>query len=143
MSKLKVLIPLDGTETSLYSIQWFKKFFAPNMAEVTLINVIEGLNGKELCSVKELEISLRKSINILSQGEGSLKDYTVKKASALGISSFMILKEAKEGYDMIIIAKSNIKGLIKFVGSVTTKVIRDSHIPVIAVSEYNMKDFSI
>ena len=138
MSKLKVLIPLDGTDTSLYSIQWIKKFFGPDVLEVTLINIIDGLHTREKFSVGELEINLRRSMNILIQGESELSGYTVNKASALGTAPDAILKEAEIGnYDMIIIAKSNIKGLIKFIGSVTTIIIRNSHIPVISVSEYN------
>lgn len=136
MSKLKVLVPLDGTETSLYSLEWIKLFFAPSMIDITLINVIEGLYTRNMHSVGEFEINLRKSMNILLQGEHELPEYNVNKASAFGSASEAILKEAEAGgYHMIIIAKSNIKGLIKFVGAVTTKIIRNSDIPVISVSE--------
>ncbi|MGE5627633.1 MAG: universal stress protein [Solirubrobacterales bacterium] len=136
MWKLKVLVPLDGTETSLYALHWIKKFFPPSMIDITLINVIEGLYARNSCSVGEFEINLRKSMNILLQGEYELPEYTVEKASAFGSPSEVILKEAEAGgYHMIVITKSNIKGLIKFVGAVTTKIIRNSDIPVISVSE--------
>ena len=51
LSKLKVLVPLDGSEKSMHSLDWLKKFFGKEELEITLINVIEVVYGGEMIPV--------------------------------------------------------------------------------------------
>ena len=41
MKKLKILVPLDGTERSMHSIDWLKEFFSKETICITLMNVVE------------------------------------------------------------------------------------------------------
>ena len=53
MSKMKVLIPLDGSEKSMHSIDWLKKFFSHEDVEVTLMVVTEVILTKEIMGRKQ------------------------------------------------------------------------------------------
>jgi nucleotide-binding universal stress UspA family protein len=48
MPKLKILVPLDGTEKSMHSLAWLKKIFGKEEVEVTLIHVVEALSPASL-----------------------------------------------------------------------------------------------
>ncbi len=134
MPKLKVLIPLDGTDISLHSVDWLKKYFAPSEVEVTLINVMEVLYTREMFAVTELEGLQADSMKTLIIGEAALPGYLVNKINVLGFSSDEILKEAKTGnYDMIVMTKSSLSGVGRFVGSVTSKVMRNSPTAVVVI----------
>lgn len=144
VSKLKVLIPLDGSEKSMDSINWLKKFHSSEDSEVTLINIIERSYAKNMALAGSMsspeagyfEDAEYLSNQVLDKAEKNLEGYKINKLSAWGHSSDEILKEAKEGnYDMVVMTKSSVKGISRLVGSTTTKVIRDSEVAVIVVPE--------
>jgi nucleotide-binding universal stress UspA family protein len=136
MPKIKVLIPLDGTEKSMHSLNWLKKFFSKEDTEVTLINVIEVLYSREMFDAREFENVEKESVQVLDKASIELEGYKVTKLSAMGYSSDEILKEAKEGnYDMIVMTKSSVKGISRVIGSVTNKVIHHSDVAVVVVPE--------
>jgi nucleotide-binding universal stress UspA family protein len=146
MIKLKVLVPLDGSEKSLHSLNWLKKFFTKDEAEVTLLNVIEpssyisqlsSLGESPFLDFRELfESSKKRSIEALEEGEKQLEGYNVTKLSLEGQSGDVILDTAKAGgFDMIIMTKSSVMGLLRLIGSVTSKVVRDSEVAVVVIPE--------
>ena len=136
MTMLKILVPLDGTEKSMHSLNWLKKFFGKEDVEVTLINVIEVLYSREMLATSELENVKIKSGKVLEEAAIELKDYKVNKLIAMGFSSDVIVKEAKDGnYDMIVMTKSSVKGISRVIGSVTNKVIHHSEVAVVVVPE--------
>ena len=144
--KLKVLIPLDGSERSLHSINWLKKFLTQEEAVVTLLNIVEMASyvpqisplGESLVfDLGELyQISKKRSFDTLDEGEKLLEGYEVEKLSLEGQSGDVILETAKNGgFDMVIMTKSSVMGLSRMIGSVTTKVVRDSEVAVVVVPE--------
>jgi nucleotide-binding universal stress UspA family protein len=137
LSKLKVLVPLDDSEKSLHSLNWLKKFYNGEDVEVTLINVVEMFYTGEMFTAEELfESAGYESNEILNEAEKKLDGYKVNKLSIWGHISDVILKEAKEGnYDMIVMTKSSVKGISRIIGSVTTKVVRNSKVAVVVVPE--------
>ena len=146
MTKLKVLVPLDGYEKSLHSLNWLKKFLTKEEAEVTLLNVIElstyipqmsSLGDSSLYDFSQIyEISKKRSIETLEEGEKHIEGYNVEILSLEGQSGDMILETAKEGgFDLIIMTKSSVMGLSRLIGSVTSKVVRDSEVAVVVVPE--------
>lgn len=146
MIKSKVLVPLDGSEKSMHSLTWLKKFFTKEEAEVTLLNVIElsayipqmsSLGESPLYDFSELyEISKKRSTETLEEGEKQLEGYKVAKLSLEGQSGGIILDTAKDGgFDMIIMTKSSVMGLSRLLGSVTSKVVRDSEVAVVVIPE--------
>jgi len=146
MMKLKVLVPLDGSERSLHSIDWLKNFLTKEEAEVTLLNVVElasyvpqisSLEESVIYDFGELyQISKKRSSDALEDGKKLLEGYSVEKLSLEGQSGDVILETAKDGgFDMIIMTKSSVMGLSRMIGSVTTKVVRDSEVAVVVVPE--------
>jgi nucleotide-binding universal stress UspA family protein len=146
MMKLKVLVPLDGSERSLHSIDWLKNFLTKEEAEVTLLNVVElasyvpqisSLEESVIYDFGELyQISKKRSSDALEDGRKLLEGYSVEKLSLEGQSGDVILETAKDGgFDMIIMTKSSVMGLSRMIGSVTTKVVRDSEVAVVVVPE--------
>lgn len=146
MMKLKVLVPLDGSERSLHSIDWLKNFLTKEEAEVTLLNVVElasyvpqisSLEESVIYDFGELyQISKKRSSEALEDGKKLLEGYSVEKLSLEGQSGDVILETAKDGgFDMIIMTKSSVMGLSRMIGSVTTKVVRDSEVAVVVVPE--------
>jgi len=138
MPKLKVLVPLDGSEKSMHSLDWLKKFFGPDELEVTLLNVMQVYYKPEMPNIEDFshETARKWSKQILDDGSRMLEGYAVKKESASGMSADVILDHAKKGsFDLIVMTKSSVKGLSRLIGSVTTKVVRDSEVAVIVVPE--------
>jgi len=138
MSKLKVLIPLDGSEKSMHSLDWLKNFFTSEEVEVTLLHVVTVYYIPEMFEMKDpaFEASKKASLEILDDAAKRLDGYTVTKLSIGGPGADEILRIAKkDSYDMIVMTKSSVKGISRIIGSVTSKVVRDSEIAVIVVPE--------
>ncbi len=136
MPKLKILVPLDGTEKSMHSLVWLKKIFGKEEVEVTLIHVVEALFPGQLEYDYNPENAEGISNQVLDAAAKEIEGYTVEKLSVHGSAPDVILKQAKEGgFDMIIMTKSSVKGIARIIGSVTTKVVRDSEVSVTIVPE--------
>lgn len=136
MSKLKILIPLDGSEKSMHSLDWLKKFFSKEEADITLLYVTEIYYKGETIDVSAFKNFENVGIQILDEAAAKVEGYNVNKVSVHGNVANTILKEASDGkYDLIIMTKSSIKGVSRIVGSVTSKVVRNSEVAVIVVPE--------
>jgi len=146
MQKLKILVPVDGSERSMHSLNWIKKHFSSGQAEVTLLNIIEVTSLSMLdeyympgtAPEEGLPYGTfsKRSILIIDEAEKLLDGYFVTRISTSGLSGDMILKTAKEGnFDMIVMTKSSVKGLTRLIGSVTSKVVRDSEVAVVVIPE--------
>jgi len=136
MSKLKILVPVDGTEKSMHSLDWLKNFIVKEDTEVTLINVIQVYFDSTQLDAAELENVKNHSAKVLEEAAARLEGYKINKLSAHGIIGDIIVKEAKDGkYDMIIMTKSSVKGISRIIGSVTNKVIHHSDVTVVVVPE--------
>jgi nucleotide-binding universal stress UspA family protein len=136
MEKLKALVPLDGTERNIHALNWLKRFFSKANTEITLINVMEMVVTNEMVISNEFEYLGEESELILDEAIKQLQGYSVDKFTTYGYAADEILKKAKkESYDVIIMIKSNKKGLTRMVGSVTSKVVKNAGIPVIVMPE--------
>jgi nucleotide-binding universal stress UspA family protein len=136
MTMLKILVPLDGTEKSMHSLNWLKKYFSKEDIDVTLINVVEVFYKADNFSLTNLETAEQASRKVLDAAEKELEGYKVNKLSAAGYVSDIILAEAKNGnYDMVVMTKSSVKGISRVIGSVTNKVIHNSDVTAVVVPE--------
>lgn len=134
MNKKNILVPIDESERTLHSIEFIKSFFPKESVTITLMNVqvIVAVNGFEYES--EIYIATEKSKRILEKAKLLLKDYDVKTYYTVGHASKEILEKAKEDKsDIIVMAKSNRKGLSRLIGSVTSGVIKGSECIVMVV----------
>jgi len=137
MKKTKILVPLDGTERSMHSLNWLKNFFNKDDIEITLIHVRELLLTNDIVFSNQFEYLADESELILDTAIKELDGYIVKKFSICGYAGTEILKKTEEeNYDIIIMTKSSRKGLPRIVvGSVTSKVIKHALIPVLIIPE--------
>ncbi|HEY8889224.1 MAG TPA: universal stress protein [Clostridium sp.] len=140
MKKLKILVPLDGTERSLHSINWLKDFFNKDDISITLMNVVETiLTNKMIVSTPdsnpyEFDYLAEESKLVLNTAIKELEGYDVEKYSIMGYAADEILKKAeKDSHDIIIMTKCNKKGLYRIIGSVTSKVVRNAKVSVIVI----------
>ena len=138
MSKLKVLVPLDGSEKSMHSLDWLKNFFTSEEVEVTLLHVVTVYYIPEMFEMRDsvFEASKKASLEILDNAAKRLDGYTITKLSIGGPGADEILRLAKkDSYDMIVMTKSSVKGISRVIGSVTNKVIHNSDVTVVVVPE--------
>ena len=136
MAKIKVLIPLDGSEKSMHSIAWLKKYFAKEDAEVTLLNVIATFLSSEVSFEHNIKAEEKESEELLDRAAKELDGYAVEKKFIYGFAPDAIMDTAKEGgYDMIVMTRSTVTGFARIIGSVTSKVVRNSEVSVVIVPE--------
>lgn len=136
MKKIKILVPLDTTERSTHSLNWIKKYFNKNDIEITLMNVREIIVAEDLLMPVNMWDMREESNLALDEASVELEGYTVEKFATFGYASEQILKKAEEeNYEMIIMTKSTKKGLVRMIGSVTSKVIKNAKATVIVLPE--------
>jgi len=134
MKKIKILVPLDTTERSTHSINWIKKYFNKNDIEITLMNVREVIVAEDLLKQENLWDMREESNLVLDEAAMELEGYAVEKFAVFGYASDQILKKAEEeNCDLIIMTKSTKKGLVRMIGSVTSKVIKNAKATVIVL----------
>ncbi|MDR3596885.1 universal stress protein [Clostridium sp.] len=130
MKKTKILIPLDVSEMSMNPINWIKKHFDKNDIEITLMNASEKIVADDAGDFQ------KRSKIVLNEVSMKLEGYTVERFLAVGYIPDEILKKAEEGnYDIIIMEKSSKTRLLRIIGSVTTKVLKNAKIPVIVLPQ--------
>lgn len=136
MAKTKVLIPIDGSEKSMHSIAWLKKYFGKENTEVILLNVIVTFLSSEVSVEHDIKSKEKESMDILENASKDLEGYEVKKKFVYGFAPDVIMETAKqEGCDMIVMTRSTVTGFARIIGSVTNKVVRSSEVSVVIVPE--------
>ncbi|MCH3966002.1 MAG: universal stress protein [Clostridium sp.] len=137
MSKKKILVPLDGTERSMHSLDWLKKMFRSDSVKITLMNIKEIVIANDMVITNdEIKRVQKESEDVLNDAEKQLEGYEVEKYCAFGYAADEILLKAKrDNYDMIIMTKSTKKGLARMIGSVTSKVVKNAQTLVMIVPE--------
>jgi len=136
MKKTKILVPLDGTERSMHSLNWLKKFFNKDDIEIILMNVREIVLTEDIVISNQCEFLANESELVLADAIKELEGYKCETFSTLGYSADEILKKAKEDRcDMIIMTKSTKKGLPRMIGSVSSKVIKHAETAVVVLPQ--------
>ena len=142
IERIKILVPLDGTERSMHSISWLKSFFNKEDISITLMNVVETILTSKMLVPKpnsipnEFGYLAEESKMILDKALIELKGYEVEKYSILGYAADEILKKSeKDSHNIIIMTKCSKKGLYRIIGSVTSKVVRNSKVSVIVIPD--------
>ncbi|WP_294154737.1 universal stress protein [uncultured Clostridium sp.] len=141
MNKRKVLIPIDGTERSMHSLEFVKEIFPKGSIDVILMNVKELVLLNEMIVAKEVEMAKDLSKDILSEAQEKMKDYyNTETYFTFGYPGDEILKKAsEENIGIIVMTKSTKRGLNRIIGSVTSNVVKRAKCIVMIVPN----DFSI
>jgi len=140
MEKIKILVPLDGTERSMHSLKWLKTFFSKDAISITLINVMQTILTNDMMDPISIptayDFITKDSDLILDKAIKELEGYEVEKFSILGYAGEEIIRKAeKDSFDIIIMTKCSKNGLHRLIGSVTTKVVRNAKVTVIVIPD--------
>lgn len=141
----KILVPVDGSETSWRAMDEAKKLAQKFMGEITVINVIQPYNNAALLAVPLDQATINQGNNeltkigdkVLETAKERMADFAGKKDFLLEIGhpSERILAIAKERKcDSIVIGSRGLSGIAEFfLGSVSSKVAQYAELPVLIV----------
>ncbi len=141
MNKKRILVPIDGTERSMYALDFVKEIF-PKESNIDLII----MNVKELVLINEMivseEVKNAKELgkDILEAAKEQMKGYNVSTYFTFGYPAEEIINKAiDEDVGIIVMTQSTKRGLSRMIGSVTTSVVKKAKCIVMVVPN----DFSI
>ena len=140
MNKRKVLIPIDGTERSMHSLDFVKEIFPKGSVEVIIMNVKELVLINEMIVADEIKFATELGEEILAEAKEKMKDYQTETYFTFGYPGDEIVKKAtEENIGIIVMTKSTKRGLTRMIGSVTTNVVKRAKCIVMIVPS----DFTI
>ena len=140
----KILLAIDDSENARRAVEFVAKFFAPDN-KITLFNVIPdtatlcAMNSPELapyfisqqssfCLLEEkkkklVNEALKKAKRILLDAKFEEKNITIKSEIKKRGIARDIIREAKAGYNVVVMGKRGLSGIKDFIlGSVSQKV---------------------
>jgi nucleotide-binding universal stress UspA family protein len=140
MNKRKVLIPIDGTERSMHSLEFVKEIFPKDSVEIILMNVKELVLINEMIVADEIKFAQELGEEILAGAKEKMKEYKTETYFTFGYPGDEIVKKAtEENIGIIVMTKSTKRGLNRLIGSVTTNVVKRAKCIVMIVPN----DFTI
>lgn len=140
MNKRKVLIPIDGTERSMHSLDFVKEIFPKDSVEIIIMNVKELVLINEMIVADEIKLAQELGKEILEAAKEKMKDYKTETYFTFGYPGDEIIKKAnEENIGVIVMTKSTKRGLNRIIGSVTNNVVKRAKCIVVIVPN----DFTI
>ena len=140
MNKRKVLIPIDGTERSMHSLEFVKEIFPKDSVEIIIMNVKELVLINEMIVADEIQFAQELGEEILEAAKEKMKDYKTETYFTFGYPGDEIIKKAiEENIGIIVMTKSTKRGLTRMIGSVTINVVKRAKCIVMIVPN----DFTI
>lgn len=134
MKKRKVLIPIDGTERSMSSIEFVKSFCKPDSVEITIMNVKELVFVDGLSMSDEIKNSEKFGRELLTKSRELLEGFDVNLFFTFGYAGDEIVKKSnEEDYDVIVMTKSTKTGLTRIIGSCTSYVLKHTKSTVMII----------
>ena len=132
--KKKILIPLDGTERSMHSIDLVKNLYRQDEVEIILLYVKEDVNN--VIMEYDLAAAEKDMQRLTAPAVKELMGYKLTCEFGLIDPGSEIVKRAiMNSIDIIIMTKSTKKGLTRMIGSVTSYVVRNAPCIVMIVPE--------
>lgn len=130
----KILIPLDGTERSMHSIDLVKNLYKKDEIEITLLYIKEDV--KNMIMEEDLIAAEKDMQKMTTPAVKELAGYKLNCEFGLIDPGTEIVKRAvMNSIDIIIMTKSTKKGLTRMIGSVTSYVVRNAPCIVMIVPE--------
>ncbi len=141
MNKKRMLVPIDGTERSMYALDFIKEIFPKDSGmEIILMNVKELVLINEMIVSEEVKVAKELGNDILEAAKKKMEGYNVETYFAFGYPGDEILKKAQdEDVGIIVMTQSTKRGLSRMIGSVTTSVVKKAKCVVMVVPN----DFTI
>ena len=130
----KILIPLDGTERSMHSIDLVKNLYKKDEVEITLLYIKEDV--KNMIMEDDLIAAEKDMQKMVAPAVKELAGYKLSCEFGLIDPGTEIVKRAvMNSTDIIIMTKSTKKGLTRMIGSVTSYVVKNAPCIVMIVPE--------
>lgn len=141
MNKKRVLVPIDGTERSMYALDFVKEIFPKDAGiEIIIMNVKELVLINEMIVSEEVKSAKELGKDILEAAKEKMKDYNVETFFTFGYPADEIINKAKdEDVGIIVMTQSTKRGLSRIIGSVTASVVKKAKCIVMIVPN----DFTI
>lgn len=146
MENIKILVPLDFSDLSsraLHSAEKMAKLFNGSITpfhSYLPINELDGgpyifgMSTTPVENYEEIEVALHERLSELAANEVDQSLLAAPKVS-MGNAAQAIIEEAKN-FDMIVMTTHGRSGFSRFfMGSVSEKVLRTAHIPVLIMNE--------
>lgn len=136
MKTTKILVPIDGTERSMHSLDFIKNIYKPEGVQITIMNVKELVFVDGISMSDEISNSEQFGRELLEQARKVMEGYDVNLYFTFGYAGDEIVKRAKEEEDdIIVMTKSTKKGLTRMIGSCTAYVLKHSSSTVMIIPE--------
>jgi len=136
--KLKVLVAIDGSETSDLAVKKAGEILKRSDADITLLSVLEDIaTYKKIPDTPLYKEKKKAALELLEKSKNILKQYPLdcKTKMAIGPVAAEIVRIAEEeGFDSIYMGSRGNRGVKRLLlGSVADEVIRYAHCPVTIV----------
>ena len=136
MKVRKILVPIDGTERSMHSLDFVKGSYDKDEVSVSIINVKELVFIDGISMSDEIKTSEMIGKELLEKAKSYLEGYDVKGIFAFGYAGDEIVRRSKEeSTDLIVMTKSTKKGLTRIIGSCTSYVLKHAEAAVLVIPE--------
>lgn len=141
----KILVPVDGSETSWRAMDEAKKLAAQFAGEIVVINVVQPYNNAALLAVPLDQATIKQGNNelekignkVLDTAKERMADFkgNVEYTLEVGHPSERVIAVAKDTQcDSIVIGSRGLSGIAEFfLGSVSSKVAQYAELPVLIV----------
>lgn len=136
----KIILPLEDTARSLLALQYVKKNYSPEEAELNLVMVDEAHDSLTVRTeeMEKLMGSLSQKLDLI---RASIAEYTSTGSTYLGKAGPRIVKAAREyGADLIVMTKSSQADKLSMVGRTTEYVLNNAPCSVLVVCESKVDD---
>ena len=143
--KKKILIPIDFSEITLVALDQAVNLAKVINGEITIVNVIEdyGFFNKYISSAEHDDITKGTTERMAKLAAEKSEESGIHIDSMLSHGKiYEKINEVAEmiGATLIMMGTSGSMGLMKFIGSNTLRVIRESKIPVISIKGSEIKE---
>lgn len=136
----KIILPLEDTARSLLALQYVKKNYSPEEAELILVMVDEAHDSLTV-RTEEMEKILNSLTQKIDMIRASISEYTTNGLTYIGKAGPRIVKAAREnGADLIVMTKSSQADMLSMIGKTTEYVLNNAPCNVLVVCENKIED---
>lgn len=145
LQKNKILIAIDGSESSMDAVRYTSGFFDPKTSEITLMHIISSLpedeNPETVASYekmkKQIQVRMEESVTVLENAGYDKKTIGIKIQEHVKGVSKDIITESEKGYDVLIIGRRGLNDPTSIiVGATAYRMMKAiKHLPVVIVGD--------
>ena len=136
MTTKKILVPIDGTERSMHSLNFIKENYSPEHVELHIINVKELVVIDGISMSDEIKTSEKNGRDLLDKARAMVSEFKTEASFTFGYAGDEIVRTAEDiGADIVVMTKSTKKGLTRIIGSCTAYVLKHAKCTLVIIPE--------